>query len=140
MRLNVFIPDALHATFKKRFPRVNVSAICQAALAALLECRHDQLACAACATSIDRHELADRALSSFYSDVLDRLHPLVTRGGTAEGAARVLRDVAGRHAITAALRIPLPRPTRGERTAYKVTPIPTEAGSRDRHPTARRTA
>lgn len=139
-RVNVWIPDDLHNTIRTRLPKVNLSAVTQGALAALLECRHDQLACVCCSTSIDRHELADRATSALYSDALWELDPLVRRGGTAEGAARVLKDVAARHRVTAALRIPLPRPTRTNRAdvaAAKVTPMPTEAESRGRHPTRR---
>lgn len=139
-RMNVWVPDDLHRSIKDRLPRVNVSAIVQRALATLLECRHEQLACATCSSTVDHHQLADAALGRFYSDALWDLDPLVRRGGTAEGAARILRDVAQRHAVTAAFRIPLPRPTRAERCANKVTAMPTEAESRDRHPTARRTA
>ncbi len=136
-RINVWVPDALHRTIKHRLPGLNVSAVVQGALAAQLECDHDALTCASCSTPVDHRELIDLALGRFYSDALWDLQGLVRSCGTAEGAARVLKDTAGRHRISAASRLPLPRPTRAGRLAAKVTQLPTETESRKRHPTAR---
>jgi hypothetical protein len=136
-RINVWIPDALDASLRRRRPDLNRSAIVQGALAAQLECDHDALTCSSCATPVDHLELIDAAQSRLYLDQVWELHTLVSRGGTAEGACRLLKEVASRHQVTAALRTPLPRATRAERAAAKVVPMPTEAASRGRHPTAR---
>lgn len=142
-RINVWIPDELHATIKRELPGMNVSAVVQGALAAKLDCRHDELVCAGCATPVDHRALADDAMGQLYADALGDLDPLMRRGGTVEGAIRVLRDVALRHRVTRARQMTLPRPTRANRAARaaaKVTDLPREADSRRRHPTARRRA
>src|SRR2546423_8100958 len=99
MRVNVWLPDELNATIKRELPDVNVSAVLQRSLAALLECRHDELACSACASPIDRRQLIDNALSAFYLDLHWKLCELVDRGGTAEAAARIAKDIACRHHV-----------------------------------------
>jgi hypothetical protein len=137
-RINVWVPDELHRTIKLRLPGLNVSAVVQGALAAQLDCTHEQLTCSSCSTPIDHRELIGAALNSFYSDALWDLEGLVRTCGTAEGAARVLKETALRHRISDATHLPLPRPTRANRHAAKVTTMPTEAESRGRHPTARR--
>jgi hypothetical protein len=137
-RVNVWIPDELHRTVKRRLPRLNLSAVVQGALAAQLECAHEKLSCSSCSTAVDHRQLIDAALGRFYSDALWDIGNLGRIGGTAEGAARVLKEVAGRHRISLASRLPLPRRTRAERSP--ITTLPTEADSRRRHPTARRTA
>lgn len=136
-RINVWVPDDLHRTIRLRLPGLNVSAVVQGALAAQLNCTHDQLCCSSCSTPVNHQELIDVALGRFYSAAMYALDALVRSGGTVEGAARVLKEVAGRHRISEADRIPLPRATRAQRLAREVTPLPTEAESRDRHPTAR---
>jgi hypothetical protein len=143
VRVNVYLPDVLAATVAERLPDLNVSAVLQRALAALLECRHDALSCAECATPVDRRELIDVELGRFYSDLMWELQTLVARCGTAEGAARIAKDLGGRYRVTLASRIPLPRPTHAERVAAKVSELPTEperaaarAESRAHHPTA----
>lgn len=136
-RINVWIPAELDATLRRRLPRLNRSAIVQGALAAQLECDHDVLTCSSCSTPVDHRQLIDAATSALYRDQLWELHGLVAAGGTAEGAARVLKAVAQRHQVSAATRSPLPRATRAERAATKVVSLPTQAASRGRHPTAR---
>lgn len=135
-RINVWIPEQLDLELRRRIPGLNRSAIVQGALAAQLDCTHLALACSSCSTPVDHRRLIDEAQSALYLDQIWELHPLVTRGGTAEGAARVLKAVAERHRVSAA-KSPLPRATRAERRASKVVPIPTETASRERHPTAR---
>jgi hypothetical protein len=120
MRVNVWLPDELNATIKRELPDVNVSAVLQRSLAALLECRHDELACRECASPIDRRQLIDNALSAFYADLHWRLRDLVERGGTAEGAARIAKDVACRHRVSCAPNMPLPRPSREQRHRQRV--------------------
>lgn len=116
-RVNVWIPAELHDTVRDRLPELNLSAAVQEHLVALLECRHDAAICRACTAPLDLAELIAGALGRFYTDAVWELAELVRRGGTAEGAARVLKSTAGRHRIAAADRIPLPRPTRAERIA-----------------------
>lgn len=136
-RVNVWLPEGLADLVRTHLPSANFSQLLQEALRAALGCLHDQLACAHCAHPVDRWALVDEHLSKFYSDALWDLTPLVDRGATAEGAARVLKDVAQRHRVSAAGRTPLPRPSRAARHAAKVREMPTEADSRQRHPTAR---
>lgn len=128
MRLNVYLPDELAATVRGRLPDLNVSAVLQDALRALLGCRHELIACAACATAIDKRRMIDDALSRFYMDLHWRLGELVNsdRGGTAEGAARIAKDVGERHQISAAGRLPLPRPSRALRQEQRVIDIDKE--------------
>jgi hypothetical protein len=114
-RLNVWVPDELHATFRARLPEANVSRLLQEAMRGLLDCRHEQLACRRCAAPIDRRRLVDERLSEFYSDLLWSLEPLVNRVGTAEGAARIAKDVALRFQIPGAEDVPLPRPSKANR-------------------------
>jgi hypothetical protein len=98
---------------------LNYSGAFQEALIALLGCHHDEVICKTCTAHVDVHRLVDEALSRFYGDLVDDLGELVARGGTAEGAARIIKEVAGRHRINVNHR-PLPRPTRAERQANKV--------------------
>lgn len=114
-RINVWLPADLHQTLQTQLGHVNVSQLLQTAIRDVLGCRHDDLACARCAAPIDRHELVDAALSDFYQAAMWRLGDLVGECGTAEGAARVLKDVGQRWQISAADRVPVPRPTRRQR-------------------------
>lgn len=128
VRVNVWLPDDLSETVKARMPGVNVSQVLQEGLRALLGCRHERAICAACAEPLDLHAHADAALERFYLDLFDGLAELVQRGGTAEGACRVAKDIGTRHQIGVASRRPLPRPTRAERFDARVKPFPgTEA-------------
>ena len=115
MRLNVYLPDELTDALRAQLPGLNVSRAMQEAMRSLLTCEHGDLSCRRCSMPMDRQEVTEEALSAFYVDVWDRLDVLVRRVGTAEGAARILRDVAIRHGISTAGWRPLPRPTRGER-------------------------
>lgn len=54
-------------------------------------------------------------VNQFYSDVLDAIGEHALRGGTAFGAAAVVKRVAKGHGLAAAESTPLPRPTRAER-------------------------
>ena len=117
MRLNVTVPDRLIERVRTDLPDVNVSGVLQAALRSLLECDHERLSCATCETTVSRADLATTALDQLYRDLLWALEPLVDRGGTAEGAARVAKSVGLEHGIPAAERVPLPRPNRAMREA-----------------------
>lgn len=119
-RLCVWVPDELAEVARQQLPGVNMSKILQEGLRARLGCRHDRLVCASCAEPVDHHQLVDEGLGRFYYDLHWRLAELVQRGGTAEGAARVAKDVAERHQVTAAKNLSLPRPTRAERRTAKV--------------------
>jgi hypothetical protein len=128
LRVNVWIPDELAGSVKERLPELNVSAVLQEALRDRLGCRHDRTVCASCAASVDSWQLGTDRLERFYLDLLDGRRELILNGGTAEGAARIAKDVGTRHQIGVAARQPLPRPTRAERLAAKVRPFPgTEA-------------
>lgn len=112
MRLNVYVPDALGAQVKERLPGVNVSAVMQDALRAMLDCDHGRLQCADCGEVVDPEVAARSALSAFWRDLLWAWGPLVDRHGTAEGAARIAKGVAIDAGIPGADRLPLPRPVR----------------------------
>lgn len=113
----MWLPDELAALARDQLPGVNLSAVLQAGLRALVDCDHDQVACCRCGAEVDVDDLVDTALSHFYRSALWELEPLVRQLGTAEGAARVLKSVAERHGVAAAA-VPLPRPTRAEREAW----------------------
>ena len=115
MRVNVYLPDSLGELV--RSADMNVSAIVQEALRQRLECDHERLTCSGCGGEAERSELAGEALGALWRDLLWAWEPLVDRRGTAEGAARVARDVAVRHGVPRADRIPLPRPSRARREA-----------------------
>ena len=112
MRLNVYVPDDLGEAVREALPDLNVSGVLQDALRSLLDCRHERLACADCGEQVDPDDLAGRALDAFWRELLWAWQPLVDRGGTAEGAARVARDVAVRMAVPDAAVRPLPRAPR----------------------------
>jgi post-segregation antitoxin (ccd killing protein) len=117
MRANVYLPNELAETVRRELPDINVSAVLQRALAALLGCTHDELVCAACATPVDHKQLVDVALGRFFVDLMWELRTLVDRGGTVEGAARVLKHCGELHHITTASSYPLPRRSRAQRAA-----------------------
>ena len=119
-RVNVYVPDELDATVRSKLPDINVSQVLQRGLQAALECRHARLVCSECAFPVDHRELIDAALSKFFIDLLWALRNLVDRGGTAEGAARIAKQIAMQHQVSAAKNAPLPRPSRAQRHANKV--------------------
>lgn len=114
-RVNVWVPDELHETVRAQLPELKMSHALQEALRDRLRCDHAQLACRRCAAPVDGTELVDDALGAFYVELLRALEPLVYRVGTAEGAARIAKEVAERFGITVAARLPLPRPSRANR-------------------------
>jgi hypothetical protein len=123
-RVNVWLPAELAEVLRAELPDLNLSQLVQDAIRGVLGCRHDELACARCAEPVDRGALVDAAMSAFYSDVMWDLIPLVDRVGTAEGAARVVKEVARRHQVSRAESTPLPRPSRANRHAAKVREFP----------------
>jgi hypothetical protein len=166
-RVNVWIPDELHHTIKSRVPRLNLSAIVQGALAATLECDHDELACATCSAGVERSGIADEAMGRLYDLALGKLERLMNDGGTVEGAIRLLAEAGRGLNVTAAQRA-VPRLSKARRDALELrleqqmvhaakqrelhaleqrrrrgvpgpTPITAKADSKSRHPTARRT-
>lgn len=125
-RVNVWLSDELAETVRRALPNVNYSQVLADGLRSRLGCRHDELACTTCGHLEQRFDIEDVAVGRFYLDLVDELRTLVTRGGTAEGAARIAKNVGERHRVTVAARLPLPRPTRAERHAYKVRDFPLE--------------
>lgn len=122
MRVHLWLPEKLAAKAAEQVPDVNLSQLLQEAVRGILGCEHLDLSCESCAKPIDRWALRDEWLDRFYSEVLWALEPLVQRCGTAEGAARVLKDIALRHQIKAAEALPLPRPSRANRRRAAVVP------------------
>jgi len=114
-RINVTIPDALAVLVRERMPGLNVSGVLQAALAELVECSHHVLACTCCGARVEQRALADVVLSRFYAELVWRLQEPVSKCVTAEGAARVMQDVARSWEVSSVETSPLPRPTRSQR-------------------------
>jgi hypothetical protein len=123
-RINVWVPDELASTVRRELPDVRMSSVLQRALASLLHCDHHVLVCAECASPVVLRELVDEALCAVYLDLHWRLVELVDHGGTAEGAARIAKDVAVRHHVSCAKNLPLPRPTKAQRQRQRVLEFP----------------
>lgn len=123
-RLNVYLPDELAGEVKRRFPGLNVSETLQNALRALWECQHWHLACAACSEPVELHGAIDAAVTALFRDIYVALLPSMQRGGTAEGAARVMQHQAELAGWSGAAKVPLPRLTRAERHTQKVRDFP----------------
>lgn len=109
------MPDELAELVRREMPGLNVSAVLQRALAALVECPHAELVCACCGARVQQRALVDVRLGAFYQDVIWRLHEPIARCATAEGAARVVRETARSWEVPTVDRTPLPRPTRAQR-------------------------
>lgn len=118
-RKNVSIPDDLLAAVAEHLPDLNVSAVVQDALRAMLEgeCPHSRITCTDCGQTLNRDAVSGEALSEFWAELLHEWQPLVDKGGTAEGAARVGKNVAVRMGVPGAERRALPRPARHAREA-----------------------
>jgi hypothetical protein len=112
VRVNVYLPDDLGEQVKAELPDVNVSAVLQDALRRLLACDHERYVCADCGEDVDAVEVARAAMELLWRELLWAWEPLVDKGGTAEGAARVGKDVAVRLGVPGAESRPLPRPPR----------------------------
>lgn len=117
MRLNVYVPDDLGETVKEALPDLNVSAVLQAALRAKLECSHERLRCDDCGEVVSGGVDAGEVLAAFWGDLLWAWQPLVDKGGTAEGAARVAKGIAVDAGVPGAELLPLPRRPRRGRAA-----------------------
>lgn len=113
--MNVTMPVELAEMVRERFPGLNVSGVLQRALGELVRCDHAPLACRTCGAHAQRDELVDAALSRFLEELMWDLREPVSRCATAEGAARVVLTLAKRWDVSAAKRVPLPRPTKAER-------------------------
>lgn len=118
------MPAELFEAFREVFPDANLSGLLQEAMRARLGCDHEEVACARCGESIDRRAVELDALGKFYREALWQIGDLSRKGGTAEGAQRVFKDVGERFQIPDASRLPLTRPTRRQRTANKVKDLP----------------
>ncbi len=114
-RVNVTLPDELAELVRRELPGLNVSGVLQRALAELVECPHAQLTCACCGSRVERQALVDVHLAAFYREAMWQLQTPVSRCETAEGAARVLRELARSWQVPDVERTPVPRPTRSQR-------------------------
>ena len=119
------MPGELLDAAREAVPGLNISGVLQEALRDLLECSHETLACARCAAQVSRRSVVDTMLTRFYGEMQAAVGALVRRGGTAEGAARALRQVAVDWRLRLAMDTPPPRPTRAERQAAHVKELPT---------------
>ena len=117
MRVNCHVPDDLAARVKDELPDLNVSAVLQQALQGLLECEHERYVCADCGEDVDAALVASEAMGLLWAELLWAWQPLVDRGGTAEGAARIGKEVAVRMGAARAETRALPRPPREKRRA-----------------------
>lgn len=117
MRLNVSVPDQLVEQVREELPDLNVSAVLQRALRELIECEHERYLCADCGEDVEPDDIAREAMGLLWAELVHAWQPLVDRGGTAEGAARVGKEVAVRMGAAGAERRALPRPPRHHREA-----------------------
>jgi hypothetical protein len=124
VHINCSVPRELLDEIRERLPGLNISRLLQDALRDELECAHDEYICSGCGKRATRTAIVGPALAVFYSDLMWELGILVRRSGTAEGAARLAKELAGRHQVPDAHRVPLPRPTRMERDAAKIRQLP----------------
>ena len=122
-RVNVWLPEAIYDTLRRELPDINVSRLLQMAIEGTLRCGHDQLECSRCGSRVDHQYLLSLGITRFYNDIHLAIGDLATRGGgTAEGAQRVLQDVAklwhGQGLVHwDAAHAPLNRPSRSVREA-----------------------
>jgi hypothetical protein len=114
-RINVTLPDELATLVRTELPGLNVSGVLQEALQRLVRCEHRELGCSCCGARVVRRELEGAILSGFFAEAMWRLQEPVSRCATAEGAARVLRDLAQAWEVPRWDHVPLPRPTKAER-------------------------
>jgi hypothetical protein len=128
-RVNITVPVEL---LEQLPDGLVISHVCTEALAARVACDHRRLRCAACGLEHDRHELVATALREFFLAVMRALDDPIRKVRTAETAARVVVDVAERHAIEGAASFPVPRPSKRER-AWAAAEIVHEI-ERDREP------
>lgn len=115
MRINVYVPDALAQEAAERFPDHNASRLFQEALRSLTGCDHDVLRCTHCGIDLWREAVSRVSSEQLFAASVEALEALMVKGGTVEGAIRVLFDVSRRHNVRLAFSRPLPRLTRHER-------------------------
>lgn len=118
--MTVTLPDELLELVRGELPGLVVSQVLQEALQARLRCDHQVLRCARCKGLVDVEALVAARLAQFVMVLDRRVEDLVVSkmGGTAEGAARVLRDMARSFGVDLS-SVPLPRPTRARRAEQK---------------------
>ena len=122
-RVNVWLNKDVYDTLRRELPDVNVSGLLRQAIESTLNCWHDQLECTRCGSQVDHQYLLSKEVTRFYRDARNAIGDLVDKGrGTAEGAQRVLHDVAqlwhGKGLVHwDAAREPLNRPARSVREA-----------------------
>jgi hypothetical protein len=114
-RINVTLPDSMIERVRREMPGLNVSGVLQGALIELVGCEHRDLVCACCGAKSERRAIELTILGRFYQEAIWKLETPIRRVATAEGAARVLRDVARSWEVPTVDRTPLPRPTRAQR-------------------------
>ena len=114
-RVSVYLPESMSERVREELPDLNLSGLLQQALEAALDCDHDRWVCADCGEDVDTTEVCRGAWAELYDELWWSLESLVDRRGTAEGAAKVLRDVAERMGVPGAGRRPLLRPNRAMR-------------------------
>jgi hypothetical protein len=136
-RRSVYVPGQLLDEVLDRIPDLNLSGVLQDALRELLGCEHEQLACRDCAAPLHRAAIVELTLTRFYGDMMEALGPLIRRGGTAQGAAAKVREVATEWRVRLAIDAPAPRPTRAERSATKVKPVDPAGDARQRRSSGR---
>lgn len=121
MRVNVYVPDELVERAKQRHPSFNASHVFQDALRSLASCGHDVLECRSCGAELLTDVVARSGQEALFSSTLEALEALMIRGGTVEGAIKVVVDVSRRMNVRAAFSSPLPRLSRAERAAQSET-------------------
>lgn len=114
-RISVSLPDEMVELVRREMPGLNVSGVLLEALAERVGCEHRDLECSCCGAAVVRRDVELVVLGRFYQEAIWQLETPIRRCATAEGAARVLRDVAGSWEVPTVESTPLPRPTRANR-------------------------
>jgi hypothetical protein len=128
-RVNVSVPIELLERIRAEHPSLNLSAVFQDGLRALVECPHEHLACARCGANLRHSAVAEEALGRFYIDLISALRKHIQREGTAEGFGRQMKALGEEHGVRLASELPLPTLTRIERHAAKVKEFPAQAAT-----------
>jgi hypothetical protein len=116
-RVNLTVPEELLVQFRQQAPGACLSQILRESLVQRLDCDHGYLQCEGCSKTFSFQQMAGAGAAKFLGELLWKFTELVDRGGSAEGAARVAKDLGVRMQIPGAEGMSLPRPSRSARTA-----------------------
>lgn len=119
MRINVYVPDELVALAQQRHPSYNASRLFQESLRSLTRCGHEALECRACGKELLRDVVGRASSELLFREAVVALEALMVKGGSVEGAIRVLFDVARKLNVRQSFSMRVPRRTHAEIAAQR---------------------